>query len=108
MNEKEYMKNARGGYDPISMIKPIDLARDSLVKEIVEKSQEMSRQIAALKKGFFDDIAAFDAIDEYLRSFGEVTDRLTAACNLSFKLREAVNYYTELDMLQSEQAEMAQ
>ena len=59
MNEKEYMKNARGGYDPISMIKPIDLARDSLVKEIVEKSQEMSRQIAALKKGFFDDIAAF-------------------------------------------------
>ena len=76
--------------------------------EILEKATDIKR--FALKDAEQNTLQlhAFDAIDEYLRSFGEVTDRLTAACNLSIKLREAVNYYTELDMLQSEQAEMAQ
>lgn len=76
--------------------------------EILEKAADVKR--FALKDAEQNTLQlhAFDAIDEYLRSFAEVTDRLTAACNLSIKLREAVNYYTELDMLQSEQAEMAQ
>ncbi len=59
MNEKDFMKNAKGGYDPIATIKEIDLARDSLVKDIIAKSLEMSRQLAALKQRFFDDIYAF-------------------------------------------------
>ncbi len=59
MNEKDFMKNSKGGYDPIATIKEIDLQRDSLVKEIVAKSKEMSREIAELKKRFFDDINAF-------------------------------------------------
>lgn len=76
--------------------------------EILEKAADVKR--FALKDAEQNTLQlhAFDAIDEYLRSFAEVTDRLTAACNLSIKLREAVNYYTELDMLQSEQAEMVQ
>ena len=56
---KGFMKNAHGGYDPISAIKPIDLARDDLVKEIVKKSEEMSAKVLDMKRGFFNDIKAF-------------------------------------------------
>lgn len=59
MNEKEFMKNSKGGYDPIATIKPIDLARNDLVNDIVSKSQAMSKQIADMKQGFFQDINAF-------------------------------------------------
>ncbi|MEL3908041.1 MAG: DUF3164 family protein [Treponemataceae bacterium] len=59
MNEKEFMKNSKGGYDPIATIKPIDLARNDLVNDIVKKSKAMSKEIAKMKRGFFEDINAF-------------------------------------------------
>lgn len=59
MNEKEFMKNSKGGYDPIATIKPIDIARNDLVNDIVAKSQSMSKQIAEMKRDFFQDINAF-------------------------------------------------
>jgi len=44
------------------MIRPIDLARDSLVLEITAKAKELSALIASSKAGFFADIAAFVAL----------------------------------------------
>lgn len=44
---------------PESQIKPIDLLRDELVREIARKAQEHSAELARIKRGFFDDIAAF-------------------------------------------------
>ena len=41
MDSTQFMKNAKGGYDPIATIKPIDLARDDLVHEIVAKAQDL-------------------------------------------------------------------
>lgn len=59
MNEKDFMKNSKGGYDLIATIKLIDIARNDLVLDIVDKSQAMSNQIAKMKQGFFQDIRAF-------------------------------------------------
>lgn len=54
-----YKMDARGHLVPIAMIRPIDLARDSLVLEITAKAKELSALIASSKAGFFADIAAF-------------------------------------------------
>ena len=44
----------------------------------------------------------FDVIDDYLRSFSDMTVRLQAAYNLSIKLKDTVNYYAELDLQASQ------
>lgn len=53
------MTNAQGHSVPIDMVRPIDLARDDLVKEIVEKAKAMSAQLGDFKADIFGDIAAF-------------------------------------------------
>lgn len=57
-----YKMDARGHLVPIALIRPIDLARDSLVLEITAKAKALSEQIATLKAGFFNDVAAFVAL----------------------------------------------
>lgn len=75
----------------------------------VEPRRDYFAEIAArsgdLKKYAFQNaehnaiqLKVFDSIDEYLRSFDGLNDRLTAAYNLSVKLKEMVNYYAELDI----------
>ncbi len=54
-----YKKNAVGHLIPIETIKPIDLARDELVQEIVLKAQALNGQIGGFKQQAFADIAAF-------------------------------------------------
>lgn len=54
-----YRRKADGSLTPESLIRPIDLARDELVHEIVAKASAMADQIAALKATLFADIAAF-------------------------------------------------
>ena len=54
-----YMENAQGHLVPVDAIKPIDLARDNLVREIVGKAKTLSDLIAAFKGATFGDFAAF-------------------------------------------------
>ena len=54
-----YLKNAIGHLVPVASIKPIDMARDSLVNEIVAKARAISGQIGNFKAAAFADIAAF-------------------------------------------------
>jgi len=54
-----YKKDAQGRLVPLSMIRPIDLARDSLVQEIVAEASSLATKIAEVKRRFFQDIAAF-------------------------------------------------
>lgn len=56
---KGFMRNARGGFDPISSVKPIDIERDKLVAEIVTHAQLVSGLLAEFKHKVFGDIAAF-------------------------------------------------
>lgn len=54
-----YRRDAQGRLVPIESIKPIDLARDELVQEIVFKAQQLSGDIAEFRNDAFADIAAF-------------------------------------------------
>lgn len=54
-----FRTNAVGNLIQISSIKPIDLARDELVMEIVDKAKRVSTELAALKAEIFGDIESF-------------------------------------------------
>lgn len=54
-----YRQDPLGRLVPESQIKAIDLARDELVRELVDKAKAQSQQLAAFRRTAFDDIAAF-------------------------------------------------
>lgn len=54
-----YMENTQGHLVPIESVKPIDIARDSLVREIVDKARALNGQIVEFKSAVFGDISAF-------------------------------------------------
>ena len=54
-----YKADARGRLIPLDAIKPIDLQRDELVTEIVQKAQALHRQMAAVKTALMADVDAF-------------------------------------------------
>lgn len=54
-----YMKNSLGHLVSIDMIKPIDIERDKLVREIVDKARVLNAHIRDFKAAVFGDIEAF-------------------------------------------------
>lgn len=57
--QEGYLRDARGALIPLDTIKPIDLARDDLVSEIVTKARATAACLAEFKTGAFADIEAF-------------------------------------------------
>lgn len=74
-----YLKNAIGHLVPVSSIKPIDMARDSLVAEIVAKARTISGQIGDFKASAFADIAAFVQLsaEQYQAKIGGTKGNVT-------------------------------
>lgn len=54
-----YKQDAKGRLIPVETIKPIDMARDQLVGEIVQKALRVSKTLGEFKTGVFADIGAF-------------------------------------------------
>lgn len=54
-----YMKNALGHMVPLEMVKPIDRARDDLVRELHQRAKHLSEAARVFKVGAFADIEAF-------------------------------------------------
>ncbi len=54
-----YLQDAKGRLVPESQIKPIDLMRDALVRDIVSGAQDLNQILATFKRMAFADIAAF-------------------------------------------------
>lgn len=54
-----YWRDGTGRLVPVEAIKPIDRARDELVREILAKARAVSTDIKAFKDSVFEDIAAF-------------------------------------------------
>lgn len=69
---KGYRRNSKGGFDPETMIKEIDIARDDLVNEIIVKTKTFSEQMAQLKRDLFADVRAFCELsaEKYGVTFG--------------------------------------
>lgn len=54
-----YMRDARGRLVPLELVKPIDLARDQLVMELVTKARELHKLMADFKGRAMGDVGAF-------------------------------------------------
>ncbi|EMF8380707.1 DUF3164 family protein [Klebsiella variicola] len=55
----DYWMDAKGALIPVKLLKPIDLARDALVGEIVTKAIELNKLMKEFKESSFGDIGAF-------------------------------------------------
>ncbi len=69
-----FKRDARNRFVPVDTIKPIDLARDSLVNEIVAKARNVSELLANVKEQCQADIAAFVELsaEQYNVSLGGI------------------------------------
>lgn len=54
-----YMRDGRGALVPLVLVKPIDIARNDLVLEMIEKARALNTTMRAFKAAAFGDIAAF-------------------------------------------------
>lgn len=54
-----YMQDAKGRLVPQSQVKPVDLLRDQLVRDLVGQAKDLSGVLATFKRLAFSDIAAF-------------------------------------------------
>ncbi|MBA6065965.1 DUF3164 family protein [Pseudomonas mosselii] len=54
-----FLKDARGHLVPLDLVKPIDMARNDLVLELLKKAQAVSEVLATFKADAFGDIKAF-------------------------------------------------
>lgn len=99
MEQKEkipegYMRNSRGGLDPIATVKDVDKLRDQMVKEIVAKSLEESEKLTEMKKEFFKSIQAFVELssEKYGLKFGGKKGNMTfMSYDGEYKVLVAVN-----------------
>lgn len=74
-----YKRNAAGHLVPLESIKEIDLARDSLVAEIIKKGNQVSAQLAAFKASLAGDLQAFLELsaEKYGAKLGGVKGNVT-------------------------------
>lgn len=79
INLDHYKRNAQGALIPIESIKEIDLLRDDLVAQIVQKGLLMRAELQALKQYIFGDIAAFVelSVEKYDTKIGGIKGNLT-------------------------------
>ncbi|UCZ84434.1 DUF3164 family protein [Pseudomonas sp. L5B5] len=54
-----FLKDAKGHLVPLELVKPIDMARDELVRELVDRAKSVSAALAQFKAAAFGDIKAF-------------------------------------------------
>jgi hypothetical protein len=78
--------------------------RQDYIKNILSKTKELKQFRLKTDEQIRAQLRMFDAVDVYLKMFPDKESRLTAAANLTTKIRNAVNYLTERDIA-GEQAE---
>lgn len=75
----QYKRNAHGALIPLETIKEIDLLRDDLVIQIVQKALLMNAELKHLKQDMFADINAFTELsaEKYGAKIGGVKGNIT-------------------------------
>lgn len=95
-----YMRDGQGRLVPRDNIHAIDLQRDELVLELVEKAKNLSRSMAEFKRLAFDDIAAFVSLSaEQYRVFigGKKGNVTLLSYNAQFKIIRQVQESIRFD-----------
>lgn len=78
-SQDDYMKDALGRLVPKNLVRPIDIARDDLVKELVARAKDQSAQLLELKRIIFADIQAFVSmsVEQYQAKLGGTKGNVT-------------------------------
>jgi hypothetical protein len=95
-----YWQDAKGALIPEDKVKPIDKARDELVKELVEKSEMLSALLADFKHQTFADIAAFIQLsaEQYDAAIGGKKGNVTLySFDGQYKIVRAINETISFD-----------
>ncbi|UZD92726.1 DUF3164 family protein [Pseudomonas corrugata] len=95
-----FRKDARGHLVPEVLIKPIDLARDQLVSELVEGAKAVSSALAKFKVAAFGDIKAFVEMsaEQYKATIGGKKGNVTLfSFDGQFKIVHAVQDSIKFD-----------
>ena len=74
-----FMLNARGGLDPVAIVKDVDKLRDDMVHEIVNESIQKHKELQEMKKRFFSTIEAFVRLsaEKYNLNYGGKKGNMT-------------------------------
>lgn len=74
-----FMLNARGGLDPVAIVKDVDKLRDDMVNEIVNESIQKHKELQEMKKKFFSTIEAFVRLsaEKYNLNYGGKKGNMT-------------------------------
>lgn len=62
MNQPEYLKDSKGRLVPLDLVKPVDLARDRIVQELVAKAMLERAELRAFKAWATSELDAFLAL----------------------------------------------
>ena len=96
------MRDSAGRLVPLELIKPIDLERDKLVREIVAAAQALNAAMRQFKGKTFGDIGAF--VELSLEQYGIVSQRGKGKGNVTlssfdgrYKVQHAVAEYIRFD-----------
>lgn len=95
-----YMQDSTGRLWPVSKIAPIDLARDQLVGEIIERAKQLNESIAQFKAATFGDIAAFISLsaEQYGVKIGGQKGNVTLmSFDGRYKLQRAIAEHISFD-----------
>ena len=95
-----YKQDAQGRLVPVESIAPIDLARDDLVAEIVQRTKAMHAQLRDYKAQVFDDLAAFVALsaEQYGAKVGGDKGNVTlTSYDGRYKIQRAVSETLSFD-----------
>ncbi|WP_037054494.1 DUF3164 family protein [Rheinheimera baltica] len=95
-----YWQDAKGSLIPVDKVKPVDQARDALVKELTAKSEALSAQLSAFKQVAFADIAAFVQLsaEQYDASIGGKKGNVTLySFDGQYKIVRAINETISFD-----------
>lgn len=95
-----YWQDAKGALIPEAQIKPIDKARDELVKDIFAKAQALHKTMAAFKAQTFADIAAFVELsaEQYDAKIGGKKGNITLyTFDGKYKIQRAISETLQFD-----------
>jgi hypothetical protein len=99
-NLTDYLQDAQGRLVPKSLIKPIDMARDDLVNELIKDALVLKEAIAKFKATSFADIAAFVdmSAEQYQVTLGGKKGNLTLfSFDGRYKIQFAISENIQFD-----------
>lgn len=100
---KPTMRDAKGRYVPVALIKPTDKLQDELVRKMIAFAVDLSAQIARFRGHCFDDLGSFQALiaQEHGASVGGAKGNVTltsfdGCMKVQFQVADLLDFGPEL------------